>query len=73
MLDMVDEMIIGGGMSSTFLKAHYKMKIGESLFDKDGSKLVPEIMYKAKNNQVRLDLPVDFVCGDGFSKDALYK
>lgn len=33
MLDLVDEMIIGGGMATTFLKEHYNMKIGDSLYD----------------------------------------
>ena len=47
MLDLVDEMIIGGGMACTFLKEHYDMPIGDSLFDSSGSKLVSEIMYKA--------------------------
>ena len=49
------------------------MNIGDSLWDPDGAKLVPEIIYKALENQVRLDLPIDFVCGDCFKKDALVK
>jgi phosphoglycerate kinase len=47
MLDLVDEMIIGGGMAATFLKEHYHMPIGDSLYDSEGAKLVPEIMAKA--------------------------
>ena len=47
MLDIVDEMIIGGGMSATFLNTIYQMNIGDSLFDSYGANLVPEIIMKA--------------------------
>ena len=43
-------MIIGGGMSTTFLKSHYHMNIGDSLYDSGGAKLVPEIVMKALEN-----------------------
>ena len=47
MLDIVDEMIIGGGMAFTFDKVINGTQIGASLFDADGAKLVPDIMKKA--------------------------
>ena len=73
MLDLVDEMIIGGGMATTFLKEIYNINIGDSMYDEEGAQLVPEIVAKAYKNQVRLDFPIDFVCGDSFSETANVK
>lgn len=70
LLDKVNEMIIGGGMAFTFLKVLNNMKIGGSLFDEEGSKIVQNLVEKAKKNNVQLHLPVDFVCGDKFSENA---
>lgn len=70
LLDKVNEMIIGGGMAFTFLKVLNNMKIGASLFDEEGSKIVQSLVDKAKKNNVQLHLPVDFVCGDKFAEDA---
>lgn len=70
LLDKVNEMIIGGGMAFTFLKVLNNMKIGGSLFDEEGSKIVQNLVDKAKKNNVQLHLPVDFVCGDKFAEDA---
>lgn len=66
----VDLMIIGGGMAFTFKKTLENMKIGNSLFDEDGAKIVDEIMKEAKAKNVEVLLPVDFVCGDKFAADA---
>lgn len=63
-------MIIGGGMAFTFLKVLNNMKIGASLFDEEGSKIVPKLVEKAKAKNVQLHLPVDFVTGDKFAEDA---
>lgn len=70
MLDKVDEMIIGGGMSFTFLKVLNGMKIGGSLYDEDGAKIIQELMDKAKSQNVKIHLPVDFITGDKFADDA---
>lgn len=70
LLDKVNEMIIGGGMAFTFLKVLNNMKIGGSLFDEEGSKIVQKLVDKAKKNNVQLHLPVDFVCGDKFAENA---
>lgn len=70
MLDKVNEMIIGGGMAFTFLKELNGMKIGGSLFDADGAKIVKQLMDKAKKNKVQIHLPVDFVTGDKFDEKA---
>merc|ERR1719316_329829 len=48
LLDKVDMMIVGGGMAFTFLKVINGMSIGGSLFDEEGSKIVENIMEKAK-------------------------
>ncbi|GMR32674.1 hypothetical protein PMAYCL1PPCAC_02869, partial [Pristionchus mayeri] len=71
LLDKVDEMIIGGGMAYTFLKVSQGSKIGNSLFDEEGAKIVPELLEKAKAKGVKIHLPVDFVCGDKFAEDAV--
>ncbi|XP_055837338.1 phosphoglycerate kinase [Episyrphus balteatus] len=71
LLDKVNEMIIGGGMAFTFLKVLNNMKIGNSLFDEEGAKIVEKLVEKAKKNNVQLHLPVDFVCGDKFAEDAV--
>jgi phosphoglycerate kinase len=70
LLDKVNEMIIGGGMAFTFLKVLNNMEIGGSLFDEDGSKIVKNLVEKAKKNNVQLHLPVDFVTGSKFGEDA---
>jgi len=73
MIDKVDKMIIGGGMAFTFLKVLNGMEIGNSLFDEEGSKIVQEIMDKAKAQGVEIILPVDFVCSDKFGDDGNIK
>lgn len=70
LLDKCNCMIIGGGMAFTFLKVLNNMKIGGSLFDEEGSKIVNEIMSKAKSKGVEISLPVDFVTGSKFGADA---
>ncbi|XP_063235339.1 phosphoglycerate kinase [Bacillus rossius redtenbacheri] len=70
MLDLVDEMIIGGGMAFTFLNVLDCMKIGSSLFDEKGAGIVKALKEKADKKGVKLHLPVDFVIGDKFAEDA---
>merc|ERR1719436_1413573 len=73
MLDKVNSMIIGGGMAYTFLKVINGIGIGSSLFDEEGSKIVEEIMEKAKAKGVEIILPVDFVCSSKFGEDGEIK
>eukprot|EP00927_Polykrikos_kofoidii_P028934 TRINITY_DN2510_c0_g1_i1.p1 TRINITY_DN2510_c0_g1~~TRINITY_DN2510_c0_g1_i1.p1 ORF type:complete len:673 (-),score=128.38 TRINITY_DN2510_c0_g1_i1:85-2103(-) len=68
LLDRVDKMIIGGGMAFTFLKVLNGIDIGLSLFDEEGAKIVQEIMDKAKEKNVEIVLPVDFVCSSEFGE-----
>jgi len=70
LLDKVQEMIIGGGMAYTFLKELKGMKIGNSLFDPEGAKIVKKLTEKAEKNGVKITLPIDFVTADKFAEDA---
>jgi len=70
LIDKADEIIIGGGMAYTFKKVNGAMGIGDSLFDEEGAKLVPELVRKAEEKGVKIHLPVDFVCADRFAADA---
>ncbi|KDN53355.1 putative PGK1-phosphoglycerate kinase [Tilletiaria anomala UBC 951] len=70
MLDKVNSLIICGGMAFTFKKTLEGVKIGNSLFDEEGSKKVSELIEKAKKNNVKVVLPVDYVTADKFAKDA---
>lgn len=68
-LDKIDHMIIGGGMTFTFIKA-LGGKIGNSLCEDDKLELALEIMEKAKQKNVTIHLPVDVVAADAFLNDA---
>ncbi|KAH8594326.1 phosphoglycerate kinase [Bisporella sp. PMI_857] len=70
LLGKVDSLIVCGGMAFTFKKTLENVKIGNSLFDADGAKIVGDLVEKAKKNNVKLVLPVDYVTADSFSKDA---
>jgi phosphoglycerate kinase len=70
LIDIADEIIIGGGMAYTFLKVLNNMPIGDSLFDPEGAKIVTELMDKAAAKGVKIHLPVDFICADKFTPDA---
>jgi phosphoglycerate kinase len=69
LLDNVDNLIIGGGMSYTFAKAQGG-NIGKSLLEADKQALTLEILEKAKAKGVNIILPVDTVIADKFSNDA---
>lgn len=70
LLDKVDILIISGGMAFTFKKVLDGTNIGQSLYDTEGAKIVPELVAKAKKNNVEIVLPIDFVIADKFDKDA---
>lgn len=70
LLDKANEIIIGGGMAFTFKKVLNNLEIGNSLFDPEGAKIVPDLMKKAEEKGVKIFLPVDFVCADKFAADA---
>lgn len=68
-LDKVDHMIIGGGMTFTFIKAQGG-KIGESICEDDKLDLALEILRLAKEKNVQVHIPVDVVAADDFSNTA---
>jgi phosphoglycerate kinase len=68
-LDKVDHMIIGGGMTFTFVKA-LGGKVGNSICEDDKQELALEILRLAKEKGVQIHIPVDVVVGDDFSNDA---
>lgn len=70
MLDKVNKLIIAGGMAFTFKKTIDNVKIGNSLFDEEGSKKAAALLEKAKKNNVEIVFPVDYVTADKFDKDA---
>ncbi len=69
LLDKVDNLIIGGGMSYTFFKA-MGGSIGNSLVEEDKLDLAKELISKAKSKGVSFELPIDSVVADDFNKDA---
>ena len=68
-LDKVDHLIIGGGMSFTFIKAQGG-KIGNSICEDDKMELALEILKQAKAKNVQVHIPVDVIAADDFSNDA---
>ncbi len=69
LMQKVDTLIIGGGMSYTFYKGE-GLEIGTSILDKDSIELTVKLVEKAKELGVKLLLPIDVVCADKFSNDA---
>ena len=69
LLNIADHIIIGGGMSYTFIKA-MGGKIGKSLNEEERAPLTLEIIERAKAKGVKIHLPVDSAAADNFSNDA---
>jgi len=69
LLTKVDALILGGGMSNTFLLAQGK-PVGDSLVEADKVEVARSLMAKAAERNVRLLLPVDVVIADRFAADA---
>jgi phosphoglycerate kinase len=69
MLPAIDNLIIGGGMAFTFVKA-LGGTIGNSVVEEDKMNLALEILARAEAGNVRIYLPVDVICADEFSNDA---
>ena len=72
MLDVVDNLIIGGGMAYTFIKNNGG-DIGDSIFEKDKLDDCSEIISLAKEKKVNIFLPEDVVASNEFSNDGLQK
>lgn len=72
LLEKVDTLIIGGGMSFTFAKAQGQ-EVGKSLVEDDYLDYAKEMIQKAKEKNVKLLLPVDTVAAKEFSNDASFR
>ena len=68
-LDKVDHLIIGGGMTFTFVKA-LGGYVGDSICEDDKMDLALEILEKAKQKNVQIHIPVDVLAADDFSNEA---
>lgn len=68
-LDKVDHLIIGGGMTFTFIKAQGG-RIGDSICEDDKMDLALEILEKAHNKGVQVHLPSDVIAADAFDNNA---
>ena len=68
-LPAIDNLIIGGGMSFTFIKA-LGGKIGQSIVEDDKLSLAIEILEKAKQHNVEVYLPTDVIIADDFNNEA---
>jgi phosphoglycerate kinase len=69
LLEKVDNLIIGGGLAYTFVKAQGH-EVGKSLLEEDKVDLAKSFMDKAKEKGVKFYMPVDAVVADDFSNDA---
>jgi len=69
LLDKVDNLIIGGGMAYTFVKAQGG-KVGKSLVEEDKLDLARDVLKKAVEKGVNLAIPIDTVIADEFSNNA---
>jgi phosphoglycerate kinase len=68
-LDKVDHIIIGGGMTFTFIKA-LGGQIGDSICEDDKMELALDILKQAEAKNVKIHLPVDVIAANSFSNDA---
>lgn len=68
-LPAMDNLIIGGGMAFTFIKAQGG-NIGSSLVEEDKLDLALDILQKAKAQNVKVYIPVDVIAADAFNNDA---
>lgn len=69
LIDVVDVLLIGGGMAFTFLAAK-GLDIGKSIVEPDWIEPAKKMLEKAKNSHCTLQLPVDFIAADAFAEDA---
>lgn len=68
-LDKVDNLIIGGGMTYTFVKAQGG-KVGDSICEDDKMELALDILKQADEKGVKIHLPVDVLAADAFDNSA---
>lgn len=68
-LDKIDHMIVGGGMTFTFVKA-LGGQVGDSICENDKLQLALDILHMAKEKNVHVHLPVDVIAANAFANDA---
>ena len=69
LLDVVDELLLGGGMIFTFFRVH-GLSVGKSLVDEASLAVVERILVRAESSRARLVLPEDCIVADDFSGEA---
>jgi len=69
LIDKVDEILIGGGMAYTFLRAQ-GIGIGTSLCEEDRVDTAHAILEQCQKRDIKLHLPSDHICADRFAEDA---
>lgn len=69
LIEIVDVLLIGGGMAFTFLKAK-GIDIGSSIFEEEWIEAAGKMLKKAEEQGCELILPVDFIAADAFAEDA---
>ncbi len=69
LMDKIDNLIIGGGMAYTFIKAQGG-KVGSSLVEDDKMDIALKVLNDAKSKGVKIYIPVDTIAADAFSNDA---
>ncbi len=72
LMDKVDNLIIGGGMAYTFIKA-VGGKVGSSLVEEDRIDTALQVIESAKKKNVKLYIPTDTIIADAFGNDANIK
>lgn len=72
LIDTVDQIIIGGGMAYTFVKA-LGGQVGDSLVEDDYLQTALEVLSLAKEKDVQIHLPIDTIVADRFANDAIAK
>lgn len=68
LIPIMDNIFIGGGMAFTFIK-FMGIDIGNSLFDEEGFKMIPDILKNAEKNNTQISLPIDFKCNNSFNNE----
>ena len=72
LIDKVDTVLIGGGMTFTFYKA-MGLSVGTSIVDEESIEIADRIIKRATEKGIKLLLPVDIVCASEFSNEAAWK
>ncbi len=69
LVDKVDQLIVGGGIANTFIKAA-GFEVGKSLYEEDLVGIAKDLIEKAKKGGAEIPIPVDVVCAKEFSENA---